>query len=611
MRTGGMPVWPRAWVLPMLAALSMQLGLGFPSDQGSAAGQQGGTGIVRTTTRLVQISVIATDKKDEPIEDLTPADLVVLDDGQPQKLQFFQKETNQPPTNPPHRLPPDMYTNRVHEAGIVPASVTMLLLDGLNTEVTDQAYARQQAIKFLQEIQPHDRLAIYTLGRTLHVLQNPTSDSTKLVAALHKDSGQSTMDLDASAPTDLQTGNGTMDALLEDAFQHEANMYMQDRVETTVGALIAIANYAAAFPGRKNLLWVSGSFPFSVGYDNLQSIVQMINDPKREANITGQQLMFAEDIERAARALNDANIAVYPVDARGLQGLNMNTAKGTSKTAGYGAMNSGAPGGNQGGAANRGGGRGKLPNGPKPGKLSQNASAAPGPSNPILDLDKTTFETMDSLANGTGGKAFYNSNDLASSLRSAMDDNRVTYELGYYPSNVKWDGSFHTVTVELKRPDIVVRARKGYFALPEPAPSPEAVRNLVADAVASPLEATRLGVAVRIQATQHDKDTALSAMIFFDPRSIQFASRDGNFSGTVNMVLAQLDDKNQILNAAQQSFPLHLSGSQYEQFLKQQVELTEEINFLPNAAQLRVVLCDGRTGKVGSVTIPLAKYLTR
>jgi hypothetical protein len=104
-------------------------------------------------------------------------------------------------------------------------------------------------------------------------------------------------------------------------------------VRITLAALIEIANYAATFPGRKNLLWVSGSFPFSVGYENLQSIVQMINDPKRESNISSEQLMFAEDIESAARALNDANIAVYPVDARGLLGLNMNTAQGRTKSA--------------------------------------------------------------------------------------------------------------------------------------------------------------------------------------------------------------------------------------------------------------------------------------
>jgi VWFA-related protein len=614
MPLGPMSVGFRTWIVPVLAVLWLLPGRVGPAKERPAAGQQQSTppvaGLVRTTTRLVQISVIATDKKGEPVGDLTRADFVVLDNGRPQEIQIFQRETNQRPANPSLRLPPDTYTNQIHKAGNIPPSVTMLLLDGLNTGISDQAYSRQQVIKFLLQIHANDCLAIFTLGRDLHILQGLTSDSAKLVATLGKYSGQTTMDLDASAPTDIQTGSDTMDALLQDAFQREANMYIEDRVRTTVGALIDIANYAAGLPGRKNLVWVSGSFPFSVGYENLETLVQMINDPKRESSISGQQLFFAEDIERAARALNDANIAVYPVDARGLMGLNMNTANGTNKNAGYGAMNSGQPNrglnsGNPGG----GGGRGRSSGGPKTGKQNQNSSMKQGPSNPMLDPDNTTFETMDALANGTGGKAFYNSSDLSSSLRTVIDDSCVTYEIAYYPSDVKWDGSYHRITVESKKPDLLVRARKGYFAWPEPAPSPEALRGIVTNAVASPLESTGMAVAVRVKATTREDGTAISAMIFFEPRSIQFDLKGSQYTGSANLVLAQFDDKNQLLNAGQQTFPLNLSSSQYEQFLKQQVELTQEIKVLPHATQLRVVLCDGKTGKVGTVAVPLAKYL--
>src|SRR5208283_509973 len=252
----------RAWALPMLATVSLLSVRLLPARQQPVADPQPAAGVVRTTTRLVQISVIATDKMGEPAADLTPADFLVLDNARPQKIQIFQKETNQPPANPRRPLPPDTYTNRIHETG--GPNVTMLLLDGLNTEVNDQAYARQQAIKFLQQIHPHDRLAIYTLARDLHVLQGLTGDSAKLVEALGKHARQITMDLDASTSTQIETGSDTMDALLQDAFRREANMYIQDRVRITVAALVEIANYAAAFPGRKNLLWVSGSFPFSV-----------------------------------------------------------------------------------------------------------------------------------------------------------------------------------------------------------------------------------------------------------------------------------------------------------------------------------------------------------
>ena len=97
-------------------------------------------------------------------------------------------------------------------------------------------------------------------------------------------------------------------------------------------------------------------------------------------------------------------------------------------------------------------------------------------------------------------------------------------------------------------------------------------------------------------------------MIFFDPRAIQFDSGDEHFTGTANIAVAQLDVRNQLLGASQQAFPLNFSRDEYQQFLKQQVELTQEIDVLPNATRLRVVLCDGKTGKVGSVAVPLANY---
>jgi VWFA-related protein len=593
--------------LPALLSAAAQQPAGSKQDN-----QAPSVALLRTVSRLVQISVIATDKSGHPVGDLTSADFVVLDNGRREDIRLFLEKTDQPRTDPAPALPPDTYTDRIQDVAGIPPSVTMLLLDGINTQTSDQAYARQQVIKFLQQIKGRDRLAIFTLGRDLHVLQDFTDDSSKLAAALGKYSGQTTMDLEASTPTQLQTGNDSIDAALQDAFQREANMYIQDRVRVTVAALIEIANHAAALPGRKNLLWVSGSFPFSVEYENLQEIARIVNDSNSESNLPGEQLLFVEDIERAARALNDANIAVYPVDARALLAPNMSTDRSSGKSPGFGAANSGQrnnslTGGNGtgGGRSPRGGGRGPAAARP-PHAPRQNSSDAT--TNPILNPDNTTFETMDALADGTGGRAFYNTNDISSSLRSAIDDSRLTYELGYYPNDVKWDGSFHDVTIQVRRPDVVVRVRKGYFALPDSEIKPETLRAIVMNEVSSPLEATAMGVAVRVKTTSGQNSKGMSAMVFFDPRSIHFQFKNGRFQAAVNLVLAQRDTNNRILSAAQQSFPLDFSAVQYEQFLKQQVEFTQELALLPDAANLRVVLCDSTTGRTGAVTIPLAKY---
>ncbi len=89
-------------------------------------------------------------------------------------------------------LPPHIFSNVLAENRNVPTSVTVVLLDLLNTSWTDQMYARKALLKFLQQIQPQDRIAIFALGhRSLTLLHDYTTDSASLVARLQKATGRS------------------------------------------------------------------------------------------------------------------------------------------------------------------------------------------------------------------------------------------------------------------------------------------------------------------------------------------------------------------------------------------------------------------------------------
>lgn len=72
--------------------------------------------------------------------------------------------------------------------------------------------------------------------------------------------------------------------------------------------------------------------------------------------------------------------------------------------------------------------------------------------------------TMRELAEDTGGKAFYNSNNLESLMRQALEDSREGYLLTYAPSKLREDGSFHTIRIRVSRPGINLRYRPGYYA---------------------------------------------------------------------------------------------------------------------------------------------------
>jgi VWFA-related protein len=531
---------------------------------------------LRVTTRLVQVSVVVHDKHDEPITGLTKGDFVLLDDKKPQAIQIFSMQTNQVPVHSPASLPPDTYTNRFQERSDAPPSVTMVLLDGLNTRFEDQRFARQQVVKFLQQIQPQDRVALYTLGREVRVLHDFTSDAERLLAALDKFKGRTNAEVDASEPNqpvDLSDAPGdtaALEDLLNNVAQRDANFQIQDRVRITVDGLVAIADHVASLPGRKNLVWVSGSFPFSIGYDNM------------DLSSTNDMIKFADDIERAARALNDANLAVYPVDARGL--LTVFSRGGNAS-------------------------RAKVPR-PVGMNNTKNVSK-PGARGPMSSPDPLLFDTMNVLADRTGGKAYYNTNDIYGAIRRAVDDSRVTYTLGYYPEDIAWDGSFHEIKVEVKQPGAQVRARKGYFAIREPSPSTQNVQAAIAQAAASPLDATEIGIRAEVHPVNVLGAQGLNVEIGFDLHQIRMEEKNGRWTGALDAGLVVLDSQDQILKGTQYAMQLSLPLARYQDLLKEGVVYKREIPLLPNATQVRVVLRDASSGSIGSVSIPLLKYLPR
>src|SRR5437879_12205151 len=155
--------------------------------------------VVRVTTRLVQVNVIVQDRKGEPVTDLTRDDFTLLDQGQPQIVSTFSVESLRTlPTAQP--APPNVFSNRFEQKTHTPTSVPVILLDGLNTRFEDMAYARAQIIKFLGQLQPQDRVALYTLTTRLTVAHDFTTAAPSLLRALERSKGHVSTELAASEP---------------------------------------------------------------------------------------------------------------------------------------------------------------------------------------------------------------------------------------------------------------------------------------------------------------------------------------------------------------------------------------------------------------------------
>ena len=499
----------------------------------------------RVTSRIVEVSVVAEDKQGRPVVDLTAEELVLSDGGRPERIVSFSAQP--PPSAAAKALPAGTFSNRLDRQADGAASVTAILFDGLNTPMVRQSYARQQVLAFLKQVEPGTPMALYTLGRGLNVLQDLTRDPQPLIRALEQYRGELSPG-PGGAPlgtegTGLERFSSWLDELETNLIEH----YAKDRALRTLRSLVAIANHLEKAPGRKNLVWVSGSFPVWIGRDRIPS-------PRRPD--AGAQDLWPE-IERAARALSAAGLAVYPVDARGLMAP-LDYAAGRAS-------------------------------------ISREMQLA----------DRSGFATMETLARRTGGEAFYNDNDLGRAFRRAAGDASAAYRIGYEPSHDDWTGKFREIRMEASRPGLRLRHRRGYFAQPE-APADDWYRSgVLGAALWSPTDATRLGLTVRLRPSAGD---TIGLDVRLDARDVAFPPKGDAFRGRLDAWLVQLGPGDALLDTVSRVADLNLDRITYEQVRASgELPLVDRLKRDPKAVLLRVLVRDVSSGALGSVGIPLGR----
>ena len=508
--------------------------------------------ILKSTTRLVQVSVVVQDHKGVPVADLKKENFLVKDNGKPQKISEFSVESNGKLPSAPEKLPPNIFTNELEQRAGTPSSVTIILLDALNTKWEDQAYARAQVVKFLQTIQPGDRVGIYTLGRGLHVLHDFTTDSSGLLERLKHYNGQNLPDLAASEPVLMDNETLALDNWFNGrggGNGAEADFFTVNRVLGTLHSIEFIANHVARLPGRKNLIWVSGGFPLDIGFDSIEEF----HDNSREHRT------FSEDVDRTVRAVNNANLAIYPVDARGLV-VDQRFSAANQKI-----------------------------------DLSPKLSLGPVVKNQ---------QTMQELASRTGGRAYYNTNDLKNAIRDAIGDSQVTYTIGYYPASETYDGKFHKLDVKIEdRSGLNIRYRKGYFDQADKPQDDKIRRTELNDAVFSPLDSSALGLVVAIRPDTPAKGKFV-VLVKVDQRGISLQPNGERWAGRLDMTFVQKDEAGHQYGGLDDKIELNLSKPNYDKILKEGLVYSKSLDLQPKANQLRVIVRDSASGTLGSITVP-------
>jgi VWFA-related protein len=512
--------------------------------------------VFRTTTRLVQVNVVVHDRKGSPVSDLKKQEFSLSEEGAPQQIAFFQVQSANQLVARPAKLGKNMFSNMLEQRDGVPASVSVILLDLLNTSWSDIYQARAAIIKYLRQIQPGDRIALYTLSRGIRVLHDYTTDAASLLSKIHSYNGEVMTELASSEvhPDEMKVMQDLgLDKLLQ-VRQREADFYTSDRIVNTLKSLEVIAHHLASLPGRKNLIWVSGGFPLSIGMDEIPDIGK-VRDRRS----------FWTEASIALRALNNAGISVYPVDARGLITHQEVDASLEGRSL--------------------------------PGALASKIT----PTVPHLD-------TMMLLADRTGGRAAFNTNDIENSIRRAIDDARVSYTIGYYSTYDKQDGRFRNIRIKIDRPGLEARYRKGYFAF-RPAQATDTDRKEeLRTAFWSPVDATAVRVNARVDLVDKPEPNTVHVFVQVDPSSIVLTKRGDRWEGKFDLMIAQKDISGKMLGRnIMNTVELALDEKRYSE--ASQRGLIYQIHFVRETAanNLRIIVRDLASGAIGTLTVPFSQ----
>ncbi|HEY2379647.1 MAG TPA: VWA domain-containing protein [Terriglobia bacterium] len=488
--------------------------------------------VIRVNTRLVEVGVVVRDKNG-PVSGLTKNDFTVFDNGKAQRVEAFSvsraERAKTAPGPPP--LPPGVVTNRT--AKDATTSATVILFDRLNTADKYQRDSMKQLLAYLKTARPDDLTAIYVLGDDLQLVQDFTNDPDRLVRAASKMPIGDLPGVDNGTVQEIAQAQavGRVTRRNVQTARAEVDYSLQERKDPTEDAIQAIARHLSTVPGRKSLIWMSAAIPLSIAPGTSR-------DGKDS------------ELGRATHLLTDANIAVYPVDAHGLQAAD-------------------PP-------------RGRRP---RPQQI-------PPP------------DAMIRLADDTGGRAFYFNNDLAGSIRTAIADAEVSYMLGFYPSENGFDGKFHNISVKVERSNVEVRHRAGYLAVKDQGPNEQERKAILSELLSNPLDAAQVGLAASVE-TLAGKAPSYRISLRIETSDLHFEHHNDHWIAAMDMVFGFEPFKQKTVQV--RTVPIDLTEDRFRTALARGLIMQETVTTDRPYDRLHLVLQDHATGLAGSLWLPLAK----
>src|SRR5215468_5170215 len=503
----------------------------------------------KVESQLVLVNVVARDKSGKPVTDLKRDDFTVLEDGKPQKISSFDfenldstplsatagpsQQTVEGKPMPPAPLKP-LLTRKDAEEALSNKRVIVLFFDLGSMDPDQTQRAVDAAKKYIQtKMTGADMIAIVSLGSSLRLDQDFTNDQARLLRVLNRYNHAEGQGMD-NGPT------GDADGIEEsgNAYTPDETEYNQFNTDRKLQALQSIAQVLSHFNQKKSVIYFSSGMT-QTGIENQTALRAAVNTAVK------------------------ANVAIYTLDARGLEAQPPGGAAQTASLRGT-AMYSGA--------------------------AVQNS----------LDSNFASQETLTTLAADTGGKAFLDSNDLGQVFDRVQRDTSVYYVLGYTSNNPLRDGRYRHIQVKVNRPGLNLEFRKGYYAPKDYKHfNAEDKERQLTDELGAEMSSTDVAVYMAAAYFRLDEGRFYIPVSLVVPGSqIPFTKGGDKDKATLDVIGEVLDELKRPVSSVRETVKLTIDSSQQVQH--KNVQYTTGFILTPGKYHFKFVVRENEGGKIGS-----------
>jgi len=535
--------------------------------------------IIRVSSNLVNVDVIVKDKKGKVVRDLKAEDFIVTENGVKQNIEFFDATLA---TSTPGEVPSTATsaTELPPATRNLPRNVVALVLDGQTTESTNLKPVRDGIINYVRNrITSNDSVALFAIAGGLQLVEPFTQEKEKLISAIER-----TTNITAQSKTAEQRDiNATIDKLrdqltggptgpittqaagsaaaqamisrrvLEQFLQLRSTLSVQ-QTRPILAALAAICEGLRPMPGKKTLVMFSQGF---VAPELLDWQVQSTID-----------------------IANRANVSIYIIDSTGLKGgvPQSSAIAPPSALSGISAA------------------------------VDQESRIRASAGESVFDISRQEGinrqqDLLYRISEDTGGHLIKNTNDFSDGLNRVDDEIRSRYTLAYRSTDQTFDGRFHKLKIEVKRPGVNVLSRLGYYAISPTQVVPFSPEERKLMASFSTLEAQpTLPVSVTVTPFRSQEGFYLVPLLFdIPPGSVTFNERGGKRRLKLDVLgLVRNEGEDRILSRLGGSFNVELSPQQYESILNDKIFYRQDIELQAGNYTIDLMVRDRLSGNAAA-----------